>query len=62
MLAATYPKFFFDLAGVSLRIQFIHFIVNRPNLRSWNRCVPTKTGFQDSIMDEYILFLVKQLK
>lgn len=56
----TYPELLFNLAGVSLRIQFVHVIIQRPHLGSRDRGVATKTGFQDGVMDKHILFLEKQ--
>lgn len=56
----TYPELLFNLAGVSLWIQFVHVIIQRPNLGSRDGGVSTKTGFQDGIMDKHILLLEKQ--
>lgn len=57
----TYPEFLFNLARICLWIQFVHVIIQRPNLGSRDRGVSTKAGFQDGIVDKHILLLVKQM-
>lgn len=43
--SVTYPEFLFNLAWICLWIQFVHVIIQRPNLGSRDGGVSTKAGF-----------------
>jgi hypothetical protein len=58
--STTYPEFLLDLARIGLWVQLVHVIVERPDLGSGHRGVPTETGFQNGIVDEHVLLLGKQ--
>lgn len=57
----TYPEFLFNLARVCLWVQFVHVIIQRPDLGSGDGGVAAKTGFQDRIVDKHILLLKRQM-
>lgn len=56
----THPELLFDLAGVCLRVQLVHVVVQRPDLGGRDGGVSAETGFQNGIMDEHVLLLETQ--
>ena len=55
----SHPEFLFDGAGVGLRVQAVHVIVDRTELTSGNGGVAAETCLQNGVVDEDILLLQK---
>lgn len=56
----TDPELLFDLAGVGLRVQAVHVVIDRAKLIGRDCGVAAKTRLQDGVMDEHILLLKHQ--
>lgn len=57
---SPHPKLLFNGAGVGLRVQAVHVVVDGAELTGRNSGVATETRLQDGIMDEDILLLQKK--
>lgn len=55
----TYSELLLNGAGVGLRVQAVHVVVDRAELTGRNGGVATETCLQNGIMDEDILLLQK---
>lgn len=55
----SHPELLFNLGGVGLGVQSVHFIVDRAQLIGRNGGVTTKTSLQDGVVNEDILLLGK---